>query len=152
MRCFFIGHRHVNEEIYAMLFNEIVRHIEEYGVNEFAVGSYGRFDALAAKAVINAKKEFSYVRLLNVMHYYHYKEISLPQGFDGYLYPSESEMYHRRYSIVQGNQYMVRNSSYLICYVTHTVSNAKKILEYAKARERKGKIHVVNLSDKTEVI
>lgn len=139
MRCFFIGHRQVNEKIYPMLFNEVVRHIEEYGVNEFAVGCYGRFDALAAKAVTNAKKEFSYVRLLNVMYYYHHKEISLPQGFDGYLYPSESEMYHSRYSIVQGNQYMVRNSSYLICYVTHTVSNAKKYwsmqkLERGKAR------------------
>ena len=53
--CFFIGHRDTSEDIYAVLENTVERHIAEYGVEEFIVGHYGRFNRMAARAVRAAK-------------------------------------------------------------------------------------------------
>lgn len=53
--CFFIGHRETPDSILAELSAEIERHITEYGVTDFVVGGYGRFDALAARCVKTAK-------------------------------------------------------------------------------------------------
>lgn len=54
--CFFIGHRVAPETLLPQLFDEIERHITEYGVTDFVAGGYGRFDTLAAQSVKAAKK------------------------------------------------------------------------------------------------
>ena len=46
--CFFIGHRNAPETLLPLLASAVERHITEYGVDDFVVGHYGRFDALAA--------------------------------------------------------------------------------------------------------
>ena len=53
--CFFIGHRDAPESLRPSLLTEVERHITEHGVTEFVVGSYGRFDSMAAWAVKEAK-------------------------------------------------------------------------------------------------
>ena len=52
--CFFIGHRETSERVLPALIQEVERHITEYGVTDFVVGHYGRFDTLAARAVKNS--------------------------------------------------------------------------------------------------
>ena len=47
--CFFIGHREAPDTLLDKFSAVVERHITEYGVTEFVVGKYGRFDALAAK-------------------------------------------------------------------------------------------------------
>ena len=47
--CFFIGHRDSDTEIYPSLLAEVERHVTEYGVTDFFVGHYGRFDRMAAQ-------------------------------------------------------------------------------------------------------
>ena len=54
--CFFIGHREAPETLMGELTAEVERLIIEYGVTDFVVGRYGRFDTLAAKCVKAAKK------------------------------------------------------------------------------------------------
>ena len=54
--CFFIGHRETPNTLLDKLSAEVERHITEYGVTDFVVGRYGRFDTLAAKCVKAAKK------------------------------------------------------------------------------------------------
>lgn len=54
--CFFIGHRNTPESVFLPLLAAVERHITEYGVTDFVVGHYGRFDSLAAQAVVEAKK------------------------------------------------------------------------------------------------
>ena len=64
--CFFIGHRDTPDTVLPALAAEEERHIMEYGVTDFVVGHYGRFDALAAKAVMDAKKRHPAVTLQSV--------------------------------------------------------------------------------------
>ena len=54
--CFFIGHREAPDSLLPELSAEIKRHITEYGVTDFVIGGYGRFDTLAASCVEKAKK------------------------------------------------------------------------------------------------
>lgn len=54
--CFFIGHRDSDTEIYPSLLAEVERHVTEYGVTDFFVGHYGRFDRMAAPGSQGSKK------------------------------------------------------------------------------------------------
>ena len=82
--CFFIGHREVNEEIYAELRAAVEQHIVEFDVTEFIVGHYGGFDRLAARAVIEAKETHPEVTLTLLLSYHPAERpMTAPEGFDG---------------------------------------------------------------------
>ena len=127
--CFFIGHREAGNELLPALVEAVERHITEYGITNFIVGSYGNFDKLAARAVIGAKKRHPEVTLTLLLPYH-----PLDQGFDGTFYPPGMETVPKRLAIPNANRYMVRNSSHLIAYAWNPVSNARELVEYARTR------------------
>lgn len=146
--CFFIGHREAGEGLLPTLTAAVERHITEYGVTSFIVGRYGNFDKLAARAVIDAKKRHPEVTLTLLLPYHPFdRPTPTPKGFDGTFYPPGMETVPKRVAIVRANRYMMENSSHLIAYTWHPASNARELVEYAQAREKKGKIHVENLAD-----
>ena len=125
---------------------EVERHITEYGVTDFVVGRYGRFDALAAKCVKAAKKRHPEVTLTLLLPYHPYdRPTPTPPGFDGTFYPPGMETVPKRAAIVRANQYVVDNSDYLIAYVRHSVSNAWDLVEYAKRSKKQGRIKITLL-------
>ena len=66
---FFIGHGHTGQEVYPLLAGAVERLILD-GVEEFLVGRYGQFDAMAARAVRTAKERHASVTLLLLEPYY----------------------------------------------------------------------------------
>ena len=82
--------------------------------------------------------------------YIHFKTTvcgnSSPDGYDDTFYPPDMEKVPRKLAIVRANKYMVDSSDFLIAYVWHPASNARNLLEYAQARERKGLIRIENLA------
>ena len=68
--CFFIGHRDAPEALRPLLDAAVERHITEYGVTEFVVGHYGRFDYMAAGAVQAAKARHPDISLVLLLPYY----------------------------------------------------------------------------------
>ena len=145
--CFFIGHREADSALYPTLFAEVERHIVEYGVTYFVVGGYGGFDALAARAVKEAKKHHPEVVLTKLLPYHPAERPTLtPDGFDGTYYPFGLERVPRKFAIVRANRIMIEQSDYLIAYAWHPASNARDLVEYAKHREKRGFIRVVNLA------
>ena len=100
--CFFIGHRDTPDTVLPALAAEVERHIMEYGVTDFVVGHYGRFDALAAKAVMDAKKRHSTVTLTILLPYHPAERtVDIPPGFDGTLYPPGMETAPKRLAILR---------------------------------------------------
>lgn len=141
---FFIGHRDAEETVFPKLLEDVEQHIVEYGVTEFFVGHYGRFDALAARAVKNAKKRHPEVTLTLVLTYHPFdRPIQTPKGFNGTFYPPGMETVPKKMAIVRANRYMVDTCDFLIAYVWHPASNALELAEYAQQR---GKIHITYLS------
>src|SRR5699024_10768363 len=81
--CFFIGHRNTPDTVLPALMQEVERHITEYGVTDFVVGHYGRFDTLAARAVIDAKQRHPAVTLTMLLPYHPAERpIPAPEGYD----------------------------------------------------------------------
>lgn len=146
--CFFIGHRDAQDTLAPILAELVEQYIIEHGVREFIVGRYGRFDYLAAVAVQKAKERYPGVRLVYLRPYHPAeRSFELPQDFDGSFYPPGMEYVPKALAIDRANRYMVGHSDYLIAYARHP-GNARELVAYAQARERKGYIHVENLAEK----
>lgn len=60
------------------------------------------------------------------------------------FYPAGMENVPKPFAIVRVNQYMVRNSDFLICYSRGYVGNTRKLVDMALRRETKGLIRVTN--------
>ncbi len=137
IRCFFIGHSDASTSIYPDLLRAVENHIERYNVTEFIVGHYGNFDLLAARAVTEAKRKYLGITLTMLLPYHPSQNNFLPPaGFDGSWYPKGMETVPQRAAIIRANRCAVDNSKYLIAYVRHPGSNARKLLEYAAGRVR----------------
>jgi hypothetical protein len=127
---------------------EVERLIIEYGVTDFVVGRYGRFDTLAAKCVKAAKKRRPEVTLTLLLPYHPYdRPTPTPPGFDGTFYPPGMETVPKRAAIIRANRYMVEHSEYLIAYAWHPASNARELVEYAQKRQEIGLIAVTILRE-----
>ena len=112
-------------------------------MTEFFVGHYGRFDALAARAVKAAKKRHPEVTLTLLLPYHPFdRPTPTPEGFDRTFYPPGMETVPKKMAIVRANRYMVDTCNFLIAYVWHPASNALKLTEYAQQR---GKMHITYL-------
>ena len=141
--CFFLGHRDAPDSIRDTLDEAIERHITEYGVTEFFVGHYGRFDRMAQAALVQAKARHPEITVRLLIPYHPTEQpISAADGFDGTYYPPGMERVPRKYAIIRANRYMIDNCDYLIAYVWHAASNARELLEYAG----KGVIIIKNLA------
>jgi uncharacterized phage-like protein YoqJ len=144
--CFFIGHRDAPEGLLPALVDTVERHITEYGVEDFVVGQYGRFDSLAARAVKDAKQRHPEVTLTLLLPYHPFdRPVQTLPGFDGTFYPPGMEKVPKRVAIVRANHYMVDHSDYLIAYAWQPASNARTLVEYAQKKEQQGRIHVTML-------
>ena len=133
--CFFLGHRDAPDRIRDTLDEAIELHIAEYGVTEFFVGHYGRFDRMAQAALIRAKERHPEISVRLLIPYHPTERmVSAPEGFDGTYYPPGMESVPRRLSILRANRYMIDHCDYLIAYVWHAASNARELLEYAGRR------------------
>lgn len=145
MRYFLMGHSDVPNELLDVLSAEVERHITEYGVTEFLVGHYGRFDSLAAKTLADAKKRHPEVTLTLLLPYHPgERPVKLPDGFDGSLYPPDMEKVPKRLAIVRANRNAVETSNFMIAYVWRP-GNTRKVFEYAQSRERRGQIQITLL-------
>lgn len=133
--CFFIGHRDTSDTIYPQLVEEVQRHITAHGVDTFVVGHYGRFDALAARAVRDAKIHHPSVKLLLLLPYHPSERPISADGFDGTVYPDGMERVPRRAAILQANRRMIDRSDFLIANAWQPGSNAVKFIEYAQKKD-----------------
>ena len=97
---------------------------------------------------MDIKQRYPDITLMLLLPYHpEARPVNLPEGFDGSYYPEGMENVPRRYAIVRANKLMVDASDWLICYVWHTASNSRNLLEYARRREKKGWIQIENLAE-----
>ena len=145
---FFIGHREADERLLPRLELTIERLIAEENVRYFYVGGYGGLDRIAAVAVKHAKQKYPDITLMLVLPYHPAERtVPTPNGFDGTYHPEGLENTPRRYAIVRTNQIMVDTCDSLVCYVRQGASNSRNLLEYARRREEKSLIQIINIRE-----
>lgn len=145
-RCFFLGHRDAPENISVELERVIESLIYESMVEEFIVGSYGRFDTLVQKVLVQLKEKYPHIILTLLLPYHpSVKTVTLPKGFDQTLYPDNMEKVPKRYAIVRANQSMVNYCDCLVAYLRYPGTNTAKLVEYAQKRRKQRPMEIVLL-------
>lgn len=121
---------------------EIIKLIEA-GVTEFMSGGMGSFDWMCARIIYDLKKAYPQINNYLVIPYLTFT-IAEEKYFDSIVYPEGFEKYHFKAAIPARNKYLVDNSAYALCYVTHGWGGAAQT--YARA-VKKG-LTVINLGEK----
>lgn len=144
--CCFAGHSSVfgKKELPTKLKKEIVNLIENHDVTTFYSGGKGDFDWLCAKNIQELKKEYSSIKSYCILSYMPKEKDefdSTLEIFDGTIYP-DIENVPPRFAIIKRNEWMIKNSDFMIAYVNYPWGGAYKTLQYA---ERKKNIKIINL-------
>ena len=141
----FIGHN----ECYGVTKEQIkvaIVELIEKGVIYFLSGGQGGFDRTCAGCVKELKEKYPQINNILVIPYLNFSVFN-KDIFDLILYPEGFEKYHFKAAIPARNKYMVNNSGYAICYVTHGWGGAAQTYEIAK---KKG-LKIINIGrDKDE--
>ena len=138
----FIGHKECYGVSSEQVREEIIKLIEN-GVTDFLSGGMGSFDWMCARIVFELKKTYPHIHNNLVIPYLTFTILE-EKYFDSIIYPEGFEKYHFKSAIPARNKYLVENSAYAICYVTHGWGGAAQTFEKAV---KKG-LTVINLGEK----
>lgn len=138
--CTFFGHRDCPEGVRPQVKRTVEDLILHHGVDTFYVGDKGRFDAIVRGVLCELEREYSHIRYAVVLS-------SLPreqEDTSDTILPEGIECIHPRYAINWRNDWMLKRSDFIVCYVTHSWGGAAKFAEKA---QKAGKM-VINLATK----
>ena len=113
---------------------EVLEQLVAEGADQFYLGGYGSFDALAAKTVKDLQKAHPQIHSTLVLPYLNrqYNE----KLYDDTTYPPLEEV-PRRYAISRRNEWMVDQADVVVSYVDHGWGGAAKTLEYAQRKKKR---------------
>ncbi len=132
-----------NEEI--TLKNELVKIIKNNPDCTFYLGGYGNFDNVCFKILTQLKLHHPKIKRILVIPYLSNSD-TLKDTFKNYdetIYPP-IENTPPKYAILKRNRWIIENSNYLICYISHTFGGAYKTYKYAKNKN----IEILNIYQK----
>lgn len=147
-RCCFAGHNFIYTDETRNKIEQIAETlIVQYQIHEFWVGNYGTFDRIAATAIRKLKDKYTHIQLVLVIPYLT-KEIIENKSlyykkFDGILISDVPLSTPKSLYIIKTNEYMVRHSDVLICWIEHHWGGAFKTYQYAKNKS----IKIYNIAD-----
>lgn len=139
--CTFFGHKDCPEPVIPKLRNVIRDLITIHGVDMFYVGNQGRFDTFVRTELHTITEEFPHTRYAVVLAYMPQEKNDSVDCSDTML-PEGIESVHPRYAISWRNNWMLRQSDYVVAYVTHSWGGAAQYLHKA---ENKG-MYIINLA------
>ena len=131
--CTFFGHRECPDSIKAQLKEVLIKLIVNYNVEMFYVGNQGRFDAIVRGVLRELKNEYPQINYAVVLAYMPGKQTEYDNCSDTML-PEGIESVHPRYAISWRNNWMLRQSDYVVTYITHSWGGAAKYAARAKCQ------------------
>ena len=137
--CTFFGHRDCPESIKPRLREALVDLITNQGVDMFYVGHQGQFDAMVRSTLRELKREYLQIDYAVVLAYMPGKKTEYDDYSDTML-PEGIESVHPHYAISWRNNWMLRQSDYVVTYVTRSWGGAAQFVDKAK---RAGKMLII---------
>lgn len=138
--CTFFGHRDCPDSIKPKLRKVLVDLITNRDVDMFYVGNQGRFDAIVRGVLRELKEEYPQIHYAVVLAYMPGKK-NVYDDFSDTMLPEGIETVHPRYAISWRNNWMLRQSDFVVTHITHSWGGAA---QYALKAKHRGKV-VVNL-------
>ena len=138
--CTFIGHHNAPETIKPYLKSQIINLIKNQNVNTFYFGTHGNFDFMVKKTLTALQRDYPQINIHEVFAYLPPKDEFC--DYTNTIYP-DIEKVPLKYAITERNKWMIKNSDYLICYVTNTTTNSYNFLYFARKKNKK----IINLFD-----
>ena len=133
--CTFFGHRDCPETIKPKLREVLVDLINNCDVDMFYVGHQGQFDTIVRSALRELQKEYPQVKYAVVLAYMPGKKTEYDNYSDTML-PEGIESVHPRYAIAWRNNWMLKQSDYVVTYITHTWGGAAQFVKKAKSQRK----------------
>lgn len=144
MTCVFFGHKDAPVAIYPRLLEVIEELFLERKVDRFLVGTHGIFDSLALKALRELKQKYPLLVYGVVLAYM--PNANNYQDFET-IFPEGIEVAPKRFAITYRNEWMVRASDVVVCYIDHSWGGASQFVEMAT---KQGK-EIINLAEYRKV-
>ena len=138
--CTFFGHRDCPYASKVKLRDVLIDLIENHNVDMFYVGHQGAFDSLVSGVLRELAQEHPHVQYAVVLAYMPGKKTEYDDYSDTML-PEGIESVHPHYAISWRNNWMLRQSEYVITYITRSWGGA---YQYAEKARRQKKV-VINL-------
>ena len=141
--CCFFGHKDAPESVKEELYVAIEKLIVEHDIDTFYAGNQGLFDFYARAALRQLQEK--YPICYSVVLAYMPGEKTEYGDFSDSILPEGIEEVHPKYAISWRNDWMLRQSNYVIAYVHHNWGGAAR---YVQKACRQGKT-VINLCQNT---
>ena len=139
--CTFFGHRDCPETIKPKLRKVLVDLIINHSVDMFYVGHQGKFDAYVHSELKKLRQEYPQINYAVVLAYMPGKKTEYDDYSDTML-PEGIETIHPRFAISWRNKWMIKQSDYVVTYITHSWGGAAQFAEKA-VHQKKTVINLV---------
>ncbi len=126
----FFGHRDCSEMIKPKLREALVDLIMNYDVDMFYVGNQGQFDVFVRSTLKELKQEYPQINYAVVLAYMPGQKNDCCDFSDTML-PEGIESVHPRYAISWRNNWMLKQSDYVVTYITLSWGGAGKYYQKA---------------------
>ena len=140
--CTFFGHRECPDWIKDRLRELLIDLAINHDVDTFYVGNQGRFDAIVRSVLRKLKKEYPQINYAVVLAYMPGRQMDYDDYSDTML-PEGIESVHPRYAISWRNNWMLRQSDYVVTYITHSWGGAAHFAESARKQNK----HIINIAE-----
>ena len=148
--CTFFGHRECPDSIKIKLREVLIDLIINHNVDMFYLGNQGQFDAIVRGALRELKEEYPQINYAVVLAYIPGKQTEYDDYSDTML-PEGIESVHPRYAISWRNNWMLRQSDYVVTYITHSWGGAARYVELAK-KQRKYVINIASVTANIDIV
>lgn len=126
--CTFFGHRDCPETVRPQVKQAVEELILHHGVDTFYVGDKGRFDEIVRGVLGQTAQKYSHVCYAVVLS-------AMPRGAgndEDTMLPEGIEEIHPRFAVDWRNNWMLKQSDFVVCYVKHSWGGAAKFVEKAE--------------------
>lgn len=135
--CTFFGHHDCPGSVREKLYETISDLIENHGVSMFYVGNHGSFDAIVRSVLRDLQSKYPQIQYAVVLAYLPGKKSELGcEDYSDTMLPEGIEVVPRRFSITWRNKWMLKQSDYVVTYITHSWGGAAQFAEMA-SKQRK---------------
>ena len=128
--CTFFGHHDCPSSIKPQLREVLIDLIENYAVDMFYVGQQGAFDGIVHSVLKELVSVYPHVRYAVVLERLPSKRDEFDtRDYSDTLLPEGIETVHPRFAISWRNKWMLKQSDYVVTYITHSWGGAAQFAE-----------------------